>query len=307
MKEKEIIVQNLTYKDLRYWVIDCKYVVPIITTFSDGERYVMSTDEICISNDTYFMSSSNSVHFAISDFVVIDNLIDANVGSMDMCIVSKDLLEDKEYWHFIADEACIELSEDMLMHFFSYINHKMDIKSKDISSKATRSKATRSKATRSKATRSKATSSKAARSKNMDFNEVIKMQMMMKMMKSDKDFDISKMLIMQAMTSGREINLSEVMKAKILSSLMENGTDNVPAEKLALIKMVESGSFDITDYLKTKMSLSMIEDPEDFDENKLMLINMLDSNADINDIIKMKMFTKMFNSDTKEETSGTED
>lgn len=282
MKEKEIIVQNLTYKDLRYWAIDCEYVIPILTTFSDGERYVMFTDNICISDDTYFMSSSNSVHFAISDFVVIDNLIDANVGSMDMCIVSKDLLEDKEYWHFIADEVCIHLSEDMLMRFFSYINHKMGIKSKDISSKATRSK-------------------------TMDFNEVIKMQMMMKMMKSDKDFDISKMLIIQAMTSGREINLSEVMKAKILSSLMENGTDNVPAEKLALIKMVESGSFDITDYLKTKMSLSMIEDPEDFDENKLMLISMLDSNADINDIIKMKMLTKMFNFDTKEETSGTED
>lgn len=274
MNEKEVIIQNLTYKDLKYWAVDCEYVIPIIATLN-GEKYVCSTDDISISNDTTFKLSSCDGHFAISDFIVLDNLIDANVGNMDMCLVSRDLLEDKDYWHFIADEASIYLSEDMLMKFFRYVNHKMDIKPRD-------------------------KSSKAARSKTMDMNEIIKMQMMMKMMKSDKDFDISKMLIMQAMTSGGEVNLSEVMKAKMLSSLMEDGADNVPTEKLALIKMVESGSFNISDYLKTKVSLDMIENPDNFDESRLMLITMLDGSADINDIFKMKMLMKMLDSEDSE-------
>ena len=93
-------------------------------------------------------------------------------------------------------------------------------------------------------------------------NDMISSMMMMKLVDGKSDsIDLGKLVLMQSLSKGEPIKISDVVKSKLISTLKLDG-DDLPLEKVMLLQMLDSNQLDVNQLVMFKMLGSM------FDEKK---------------------------------------
>ena len=93
-------------------------------------------------------------------------------------------------------------------------------------------------------------------------NDMISSMMMMKLVDGKSDsIDLGKLMLMQSLSKGEPIKISDVVKSKLISTLKLDG-DDLPLEKVMLLQMLDSNQLDVNQLIAFKMLGSM------FDEKK---------------------------------------
>lgn len=93
-------------------------------------------------------------------------------------------------------------------------------------------------------------------------NDMISSMMMMKLVDGKSDsIDLGKLMLMQSLSKGEPIKISDVVKSKLISTLKLDG-DDLPLEKVMLLQMLDSNQLDVNQLVMFKMLGSM------FDEKK---------------------------------------
>ena len=93
-------------------------------------------------------------------------------------------------------------------------------------------------------------------------NDMISSMMMMKLVDGKSDsIDLGKLMLMQTLSKGEPIKISDVVKSKLISTLKLDG-DDLPLEKVMLLQMLDSNQLDVNQLVMFKMLGSM------FDEKK---------------------------------------
>ena len=103
------------------------------------------------------------------------------------------------------------------------------------------------------------------RSKDMGFDlgQIVGMKML-SALTSGKDIDLGKLMLVQSLAGGQPIEIGDVMKAKLMSAIAkdDNSLEDLPLDKLIMYKMFDSGNIDINQIIQLKLMTKLLDEEE---------------------------------------------